>query len=68
LVFLDWITGAFIMALSLYVSLYLCPFFRAGPGRSIDGPVGFQCYIAYQFTCDNSMLHFWKNGHSNGMQ
>jgi hypothetical protein len=31
LVFLDWITGAFIMALSLYVSLYLCPFFRAGP-------------------------------------
>jgi hypothetical protein len=37
-------------------------------GRSIDGPVGFQCYIAYQFTFDNNMLRFWKNGHSNGMQ
>jgi len=33
-------------------------------GRSIDGPVGFQCYNGYQFTCDNSMLHFWNNGHS----
>jgi hypothetical protein len=31
LVFLDWITGVFIIALSLYVSLYLCPIFRAGP-------------------------------------
>jgi hypothetical protein len=29
-------------------------------GRSIDGPVKFQCYIAYQFTCDNSIWHFWK--------
>jgi hypothetical protein len=37
-------------------------------GRSIDGPVGFQCYIAYQFTCDNSLLHFWKNGRPNGPQ
>src|SRR5277367_3778718 len=32
-VFLHWITGAFIVALSFYVSLYLCPFFRAGPHR-----------------------------------
>jgi hypothetical protein len=28
---LDWVTGAFIVALSLHVSLYLCPIFRAGP-------------------------------------
>jgi len=27
-------------------------------GRSIDGPVDFQCYIAYQFTFDNSFFHF----------
>jgi hypothetical protein len=27
-------------------------------GRSIDGPVDFQCYIAYQFTFDNSLFHF----------
>jgi hypothetical protein len=26
-------------------------------GRSIDGPIGFQCYIAYQFTFDN---HFFR--------
>ncbi len=25
-------------------------------GRSIDGPVGFQCYIAWQFTFDNSLF------------
>jgi DNA-binding NarL/FixJ family response regulator len=30
-VFLDWFTGVFIVALSIYVSLYLCPIFRAGP-------------------------------------
>ena len=29
-------------------------------GRSIDGPVDFQCYIAYQFTFDNSLFHFWN--------
>jgi hypothetical protein len=29
-------------------------------GRSIDGPIGFQCYIAYQFTFDNSLFHFWS--------
>lgn len=28
-------------------------------GRSIDGPTGFQCYLAYQFTFDNDMLRFW---------
>jgi hypothetical protein len=27
-------------------------------GRSIDGPVGFQCYIAWQFTFDNSLFKF----------
>ena len=27
-------------------------------GRSIDGPVDFQCYVAYQFTFDNSLFHF----------
>jgi len=27
-------------------------------GRSIDGPIGFQCYIAWQFTFDNSLFHF----------
>jgi len=35
-------------------------------GRSIDGPVGFQCYAAWQFTFDNSMLHFWSRGRANG--
>ncbi|MGD1085586.1 MAG: hypothetical protein ABSA47_12675 [Verrucomicrobiota bacterium] len=35
-------------------------------GRSIDGPVGFQCYAAWQFTFDNSMLHFWGRGRANG--
>lgn len=29
-------------------------------GRSIDGPVDFQCYVAYQFTFDNSLFHFWN--------
>ena len=29
-------------------------------GRSIDGPTDFQCYIAYQFTFDNSLFHFWN--------
>jgi hypothetical protein len=28
-------------------------------GRSIDGPVDFQCYVAYQFTFDNSLFHLW---------
>jgi hypothetical protein len=32
-------------------------------GRSIDGPVDFQCYIAYQFTFDNSLFHFWNSAH-----
>ena len=32
-------------------------------GRSIDGPVDFQCYVAYQFTFDNSLFHFWNHGH-----
>ena len=27
-------------------------------GRSIDGPTIFQCYVAYQFTFDNSWLQF----------
>ncbi len=30
-------------------------------GRSINGPVSFQCYVAYQFTFDNSLLHFWHH-------
>jgi len=30
-------------------------------GRSIDGPVDFQCYIAYQFTLDNGLFHFWNH-------
>jgi Putative MetA-pathway of phenol degradation len=30
-------------------------------GRSIDGPTNFQCYVAYQFTFDNSLFHFWAN-------
>jgi len=32
-------------------------------GRSIDGPVDFQCYVAYQFTFDNSLFHFWNHPH-----
>jgi len=30
-------------------------------GRSIDGPINFQFYIAYQFTFDNSLFHFWNS-------
>jgi hypothetical protein len=30
-------------------------------GRSIDGPVDFQCYLAYQFTFDNSLFHLWSH-------
>ena len=29
-------------------------------GRSIAGPVDFQCYFAYQFTFDNSFFHFGR--------
>ena len=32
-------------------------------GRSIVGPVDFQCYIAWQFTFDNSLFHFWNRPH-----
>jgi len=32
-------------------------------GRSLSGPVGFQCYAAYQFTFDNSLFHFWNHSH-----
>ena len=32
-------------------------------GRSIDGPIEFQCYIAYQFTFDNSLFHFLSAQH-----
>jgi len=32
-------------------------------GRSIDGPTNFQCYVAYQFTFDNSFFHFGKSPH-----
>ncbi len=28
-------------------------------GRSIDGHVRFQCYVAWQWTFDNSLFHFW---------
>ena len=27
-------------------------------GRSFDGPIDFQCYVAWQFTFDNSIFHF----------
>ncbi|HVV00841.1 MAG TPA: hypothetical protein VHH88_05725 [Verrucomicrobiae bacterium] len=27
-------------------------------GRSIDGPIDFQCYVAFQFTFDNSVFSF----------
>jgi hypothetical protein len=37
-------------------------------GRSIDGPIGFQCYIAYQFTFDNSFWHFGRMMHPVGVQ
>ncbi len=30
-------------------------------GRSIDGPVDFQCYIACQFTFDNRLFPFWNH-------
>jgi hypothetical protein len=35
-------------------------------GRSIDGPIGFQCYIAYQLTFNNSLLPFLNNGRVAG--
>jgi len=35
--------------------------FLFSAGRSIDGPTDFQCYIAWQFTFDNSLFHFWSN-------
>jgi hypothetical protein len=35
-------------------------------GRSIDGPVGFQCYVAYQFTVGPEFFHSF--GHLFGRQ
>lgn len=35
-------------------------------GRSLDGPIGFQCYIAYQWTFGNDMLPFWNGVHPTG--
>jgi hypothetical protein len=35
-------------------------------GRSIDGPIDFQCYVAYQFTFDNSLFRFLKSGRPDG--
>jgi hypothetical protein len=35
-------------------------------GRSLDGPIGFQCYLAYQWTFDNSLFHFGSHGPQNG--
>lgn len=32
-------------------------------GRSIDGPINFQCYVAYQFTFDNNLFHWWNHSH-----
>ncbi len=29
-------------------------------GRSLGGPIGFQCYAAYQLTFDNSIFHGWR--------
>ncbi|HEY3863820.1 MAG TPA: hypothetical protein VGO59_18240 [Verrucomicrobiae bacterium] len=29
-------------------------------GRAIDGPIGFQCYLAYQYTFDNNLFHLGK--------
>lgn len=29
-------------------------------GRGISGPIHFQCYIAYQFTFDNSLFKLWN--------
>ncbi len=37
-------------------------FFSAG--RSIDGPIAFQCYLAYQLTFDNSALPFLGGRHA----
>ena len=31
-------------------------------GRSIDGPISFQCYVALQFTFDNSVFSFFRQG------
>ena len=36
-------------------------------GRCLDGPVGFQCYIAYQFTFDNSLWHFGSHKQPNAL-
>src|ERR1035441_9363118 len=44
-VFLDWITGVFIVALPFIVSLYLCPPNRAGPYNDpADAKLRSKCY------------------------
>ncbi|MGP8201906.1 MAG: hypothetical protein ACLQU4_20640, partial [Limisphaerales bacterium] len=43
--FLDWITGAFIVALAFNVSLYLCPFFRAGPPADLAAYIGAAAWL-----------------------
>jgi hypothetical protein len=35
-------------------------------GRSLEGPIGFQCYIAYQLTFDNSLIPGWSGAHPSG--
>jgi hypothetical protein len=35
-------------------------------GRSIDGPIGFQCYLAFQFTGGGGLFPFWNQGHPSG--
>ena len=37
-------------------------------GRSLEGPIGFQCYVAYQLTFDNSLLPIWNGAHPNGLR
>jgi hypothetical protein len=37
-------------------------------GRSIDGPVGFQCYVAFQLTFDNRGLPFGNSGRALGVR
>jgi hypothetical protein len=35
-------------------------------GRSIEGPIEFQCYIAYQFTFEKNVMNLWSGARPEG--
>jgi hypothetical protein len=56
-VVLAWITGTYIVALSFNVSLYLCPFFRAGPLHVKDITLKDRWVYSKQLGFDEGSLH-----------